>query len=39
MGWVLIVNFVRSAPGADPENVEPGGANSTSYQTEPGGAT
>ena len=26
-------------PGADPENVEPGGANSVNYQTEPGGAT
>ena len=24
--------------GADPENVEPGGANSKNYQTEPGGA-
>ena len=24
-------------PGADPENVEPGGANSINYQTEPGG--
>ena len=24
--------------GADPENVEPGGANSKNYRTEPGGA-
>ena len=24
--------------GADPENVEPGGANGKNYQTEPGGA-
>ena len=24
--------------GADPENVEPGGANNINYQTEPGGA-
>ena len=26
------------SPGADPENIEPGGANSKHYQTEPGGA-
>ena len=25
------------SPGADPENVEPGGANSINYQTEPEG--
>ena len=25
-------------PGADPENIEPGGANSIKYQTEPGAA-
>ena len=25
-------------PGADPENIEPGGANSINYQPEPGGA-
>ena len=32
--------YVCFAPtsGADPENVEPGGANSNNYQTEPGGA-
>ena len=30
--------FDISLSGADPENVEPGGANSKNYQTEPGGA-
>ena len=29
-------DIVNAIPGADPENVEPGGANSINYQTEPG---
>ena len=29
--------LVLKSPGADPENVEPGGANSINYQTEPEG--
>ena len=34
----FMVDQIRCT-GADPENVEPGGANSINYQTEQGGAT
>ena len=33
-----LVPRLTGVPGADPENVEPGGANSKNHQTEPGGA-
>ena len=33
--WSLKSSYIPEA-GADPENIEPGGANSKNYQTEPG---
>ena len=43
IGWLQYLHIfgnekIADNTGADPENVEPGGANSINYQTEPGGA-
>ena len=35
--YFCIVSWITPYTGADPENVEPGGANSINYQTEPEG--
>ena len=37
--WHAVKLKYQDIPGADPENVEPGGANSINCQTEQGGAT